>query len=403
MSPSTPVHTLRALDDEAADAREHDAYLLGQDALDAQAAAWVVRRRNGMDAVDEAQLQAWLRADPGHAAALASMEGTLRSVRALPPEDVKALKAGLSLQPGAIAGLGAQAQRATTPSIARNRTWSAWRWDFKGWMPRMATAGLCAAVIGASLLGWEHWRQQPVFGQSYATARGQQLTVSLPDTDATTAARGSKLQLDTATRLDATLYRNRRVVQLADGQAMFSVFSDPSKPFHVLAGALRITVVGTQFSVRHTASGLNAGKTVVAVQEGRVQVTRLVPQAGQGKTTAPDMSASYGIPIELTAGQTVTADDDGSISPVATVAPQSIAAWRDGRISFDQTPLAQAIAEFERYGRTGLVALDPEVAAMRVGGSYGLRQFQRFAETLPQVLPVRLVAKGDATEVVSAR
>jgi transmembrane sensor len=390
------------MDGDAADAREHDAYLLGQDALEAQAATWVARRRNGLDPLGEARLQAWLRADPRHAAALESMEQTFSSVKALPRDEVKALKAGFAPQPESLSGQRAKQQPAMEPA-ARWRSWLPRGWDLRRLAPRMAIAGSCALVVAASLLGWEHWRQQPTFDQSYATARGQQLTVSLPDADAALAVKGSRLQLDTATRLDARLYRNRRVVQLTDGQAMFSVSSDPSKPFHVLAGALRITVVGTRFSVRHTAAGLNAGKTVVAVQEGRVRVSRLEPQATQGRRTAADAPAPHGSAIELTAGQTITADDDGTIGPVATVTPQSIAAWRDGRISFDQTPLAQAIAEFERYGRTGLVALDPEVAAMRVGGSYGLRQFQRFAETLPQVLPVRLVAKGDVTEVVSAR
>jgi len=59
------------------------------------------------------------------------------------------------------------------------------------------------------------------------------------------------------------------------------------------------------------------------------------------------------------------------------------------------------VAEFERYGRTGLVVSDPTVAALPVGGSYSVRQFQRFADTLPQLLPVRLVAHGESTEVVA--
>ena len=105
--------------------------------------------------------------------------------------------------------------------------------------------------------------------------------------------------------------------------------------------------------------------------------------------------------IELTAGQMVIADDTGHLGAVSVAPSGRIAPWRDGRISFDQTPLAQAIAEFERYGRTGLVVRDPAVAALPVGGSYSLRQWQRFAETLPQVLPVRLVRRGEVTEVVA--
>ena len=43
------------------------------------------------------------------------------------------------------------------------------------------------------------------------------------------------------------------------------------------------------------------------------------------------------------------------------------------------------------------------MAALPVGGSYSLRQWQRFAEALPQALPVRLVRRGDVTEVVARK
>lgn len=208
--------------------------------------------------------------------------------------------------------------------------------------------------------------------------------VNLPDAkDA-----GSRLQLDTATRLEARLYRDRREVRLHDGQAMFTVQPDSDRPFHVWAGALRITVVGTRFSVRQTASGLDAGQTVISVEEGRVRLAR----------AGADAALST---VELTAGQMVVADEAGRISPVTRVRAAVIAPWRDGRLSFDQTPLGQAIAEFERYGPTGLVVRDPAVAAWPVGGSYSVHQWQRFAATLPHVLPVRLEQRGDHTEIVA--
>jgi transmembrane sensor len=243
---------------------------------------------------------------------------------------------------------------------------------------------MAVAVLGGGWMGWAQWREQATYEQAFATQRGQQRTVRLPDTYA--QGPGSTLQLDTATRLQARLYRDRREVRLADGQALFSVQPDRERPFEVWAGALRITVVGTRFSVRHTASGLDAGQTVIAVEEGLVRVARADPGAGT---------------VELTAGQRVVASGAGHISPVASVPASAIAAWRNGRISFDQTPLAQAIAEFERYGPTGLVVRDPAVAELPVGGSYSVHQWQRFAAALPLVLPVRLEPHGDRTDIVA--
>jgi transmembrane sensor len=348
-----------------ADAEEFEAFARTQNPLDMEAATWAVRRRDGLDATGDAALRAWLARDPCHAAALDGMDAIFGAVKQLPAGKVAALKTYAPAR----------------PANPGRRQW------LLGWgplLPQAATAAMVFSAVGGGWMGWERWRHQPTFAQAFATKRGQQRTVNLPDA----SAHGSTVQLDTATRLEARLYRDRREVRLQDGQAMFSVQSDRERPFDVWAGALRITVVGTRFSVRHTASGLDAGQTVISVEEGHVRVARA------GTEAAPDT-------VELRAGQMVVANGAGQISPVASVPAAAIAPWRNGRISFDQTPLAQAIAEFERYGPTGLVVRDPAVAALPVGGSYSLQQWQHFAATLPQVLPVWLEPHGDLTEIVA--
>lgn len=367
----------------ADEAREFDAFAQGQDPLDLAAATWVARRRSGLDARGEAELRAWLHADPRHAAAFADMDDIFGQVRRLPDDEVASLKTGLRAP--------AQAMPAAPPRRPADAGRRRWLSGLAPLFPRVAVAALvCLVVCGGGWLGWEGWRQLPTFEQSYVTERGRQLAVSLPD-GAAASQPGSTLQLDTATRIDARLFRDRREVRLVNGQAMFAVRSDAARPFLVRVGGLHVTVVGTRFSVRRTASGLEAGQTVIAVEEGRVRVAR----AGREERGADEA------PIELSAGQSVTAGDDGRIGPVTRVSPATIALWRDGRISFDRTPLAQAVAEFERYGATGLTIRDPAVAAMPVGGSYDVRQFRRFAEALPRILPVRLVRLGDATEIVA--
>jgi transmembrane sensor len=327
--------------------------------LDIAAATWLTRQRNGLDAAGQAELQAWLDADPQHAAAFQAMAGTVRRVQQLPAQDIARLKAGLP--------------RASAPLRPRFRQAGA-----------AALATVAFALIGVGWIGWQHWQRQPTFEQVYATARGQQVKASLPDAE----PKGSTIQLDTATQVEARLYRDRRELQLKEGQVMFEVHADAQRPFHVQAGAARITVVGTRFSVRHTASGVDAGQTIVSVEEGRVRVAR-------AEASVP------GSTLELTASQQVTVDAQGRLGAVQALSPSDIAPWRSGRVSFDRTPLRQALAEFERYGNTGVVVRDPAVATLPVGGSYSLAQFRRFAETLPQVLPVRLVPRDGVIEVVA--
>jgi transmembrane sensor len=401
----------------SADEREFDAFAQSQDPLDIAAATWVTRKRSGLNAEAEAELQAWLDADPRHAQAFEDMDATFGEVQQLPDDDVAQLRAGLPdreaanhTAPPRVASAPTQAPRPKRPDAGFGSALSGLNGLLgllRPLVPQAAAAAIAFAMVGGGWMGWSHWQQQPVFEQAYATARGQQLKATLPDADEQPAAQGSTLQLDTSTQTQVRLYRDRRVVHLQSGQAMFAVHSDPQRPFHVYAGSLRITVVGTRFSVQHTGTGLDAGQTVVAVEEGRVRVERRRSgtsgsddfQATQDVASSTDMSSDQ--PVELTAGQTVVADAQGHIGPVAALAANGVAPWRDGRLSFDQTPLAQAIAEFDRYGRTGLVVRDPAVAALPVGGSYSLQQWQRFAETLPQVLPVRLVRRGEVTEVVA--
>ncbi|OON59953.1 hypothetical protein B0920_22030 [Massilia sp. KIM] len=353
MSPTPSDQAPASRQDEDAQAREFDAFAASQDGIELDAATWALRRREGLAPEDEAAFQAWLAADPRHAPALAEMDATFGQLRALRP----------------IAG-------------ARRRPARAGR--------HLATAGLACVLAVAGWLGWDHWRQQPVFERSYATRPGQQLSLTLPD--GPQGAAGSRLTLDTGSRLRVVLYRDRRELQLAEGQALFAVRRDAARPFHVQAGALRVTVLGTQFTVRRTSKGLDAGQTVVAVKEGRVRVAR-----------SPDLPWPAAGAVELGAGQAVAAGADGVLGAVARTTPSSVSAWQEGRIAFEGATLAAAVAEFERYGRTGLVIRDPEVAALRVGGSYELRQVQRFADALPQVLPVRLVPHGNDVEIVLNR
>jgi transmembrane sensor len=366
--------------DQRADEREFESFAQDQDPLDIAAATWVTRRRSGLNGNDEVELQVWLSADPRHNQVFEEMEAIFSELQQQPDDNVAQLRSELVQRKD----IGLSKPRSLLGLLSL----------LYPLMPQAATTAIIFVVLGSGWLGWSQWQRQPVFEQAYATERGQQLKVNLPDNVDQTGAPGSILQLDTATQTQVQLYRDRREVHLRSGQAMFAVRSDPQRPFYVYSDTLRIAVVGTRFSVRHTATGLAAGQTVVEVEEGLVRVEKRHPLADGTKT-------NYDFAVELRAGQTVVADAHGHIGQVTTLAVNAIAPWRDGRLSFDQTPLSSAIAEFERYGRTGLVVHEPALAAMPVGGSYNLKQWQGFAEALPQVLPVRLVQRGAITEVVA--
>ncbi|MGK5028062.1 FecR family protein [Janthinobacterium sp. MDT1-19] len=350
MTALPPRHAFGPSAQDEADLREHANFAATQAPVALAAATWFSRRGN-LDAQQQAEFAAWLAADAQHAQAYARLKDTHRVARRIPAQVAARWEVPRA----------APAPAPRRPLLRSLRSLRA--------LPYAAAAMLLLSV-GAG--GYQWWQQQAVFSQSYATMRGQRLAVALPD--------GSKVQLDTATQLHVTLYRQRREVRLAHGEALFQVQAKQGQPFDVLSDPLKVTVVGTQFSVRNTLE--HDGKLRVAVQHGHVRV------AGAGQDQ-----------VDLRAGQGVSSDAGGRLSDVASLAPDSVAPWRTGRVTFDNVPLGAALAEFERYGDTGFVVRDPAVAQLRIGGSFSLTQLDRFAAALPQLLPVQIVRSGGANEI----
>lgn len=345
---------------------------------DSQAAQWWLRRQEGLTAEDASLFREWLEADPAHAAALRAVEETAQALDALPGNATGALVgiARASVRPG-------HALPAPLSSTTRNKGLpdSVPRRRLAGQLAQAALATVMLAVAGTG--GWalvDHLHAQPVFVHNYVTAPGQLIKASLPD--------GSRIELDTATRLEVALYRDRREVRLTGGQAHFSVAPDPAKPFEVAAANTLVTVVGTRFAVRHVGARVR-----VAVEEGSVRMTQRDAR-GQTRVAAADAGLLLG------AGDVAHADHAGHPSAVGRVGAESVAVWRHGRVVFDNTPLAEAVAEFGRYGYDGVVIRDAGVAAMRITGSFNVTEFAGFAAALPKVLPVRLSRHSGQTEIV---
>jgi transmembrane sensor len=358
-----------------------------------EALDWFVRRRNkGFAAQEEQAFQTWLAANAAHREAFDRWSGEWQAFDEIPQDMRSLLQRNLAYDQAMEAASSAGAARAketkemtTQPAVVpsaappgstRRRVLA----------PAFAVAALAAVTGGTGLLAWNHWQAQqaqPVFTQAFSTQRGQQIEVPLPD--------GSNLRLDTATRVEVAYYRQHREVKLLDGQAVFAVQADAQRPFQVLAGPVRVSVVGTKFSVRHTPEVPGSAGVQVAVGEGKVRVQRIAAGA--------DDSA-----VLLTARQQIASDARGVLSAVSPVATVDFAPWREHRLSFDNLRLDQALAELARYSDPQLLVHDPAVAALPITGVFDPRDMATFKRVLPAALPVRLKPlSGGVAEVVSAR
>ena len=166
--------------------------------------------------------------------------------------------------------------------------------------------------------------------KEYATAVGEQRVLELED--------GSTVRLNTNSRLAVRLSEHTRDIRLIDGEAIFKVYHDTSRPFRVYTTGAFIQAVGTEFNVYRRAE-----KTTVAVLEGRVQISK-----GSGtvfETTPPAPKAE----AFLAAGEQAEIDKRGRVAGQHRTDLARVSAWSQHRLVFKQESLAEIVTQFNRY------------------------------------------------------
>ncbi len=249
---------------------------------------------------------------------------------------------------------------------------------------RALAASLAALALGLGILlhGW------PLRSATYVTDTGEQRSFALED--------GSVVDMNAGSRLRVHLGEHQRCVELLEGEALFHVAKDPSRPFLVRSDGAQVRAVGTQFDVNRRHSG-----TIVTVLEGRVAVTEAgavsepipaAPAGGAGlspqeETSARAAAASRGA-LLLGAGDqaTVTAR---RIEQEARPDLGRAMAWTQRRLVFEAASLADVAEEFNRYNRRKLVLTDPALDDFHVSGM--------FASTDPTALVSFLRARPGLT------
>jgi transmembrane sensor len=316
--------------------------------LDEQAADWVAARDGEhWSAAREQELQAWQARSTAHRVAWLRAESAWQRADRL------------------------QVLRTNAP-LADGETWLArtGRWlrgtGRAGW----ASAGALASV---AVIGLAAWLFRPVPStQPLATGIGEKAVLALGD--------GSRLTLNTATRIRTEMQPAQRKVWLDDGEAYFEVAHDASRPFVVQAGQSRITVLGTKFSVYRKGSDVR-----VAVIEGRVALA-----AGNA------------------APQVLARADTATVSPGFIRVRQATAAemdagmgWLTGQLRFDGITLAAAAEQFNRYNRRQLLIDDPAAAVIVIGGSFEAANVDQFARLLGSGFGLAVRVEADAIHVAS--
>lgn len=229
-----------------------------------------------------------------------------------------------------------------------------------------ATLAICALLsIGALYLA----RFEPATtGDSFTTTFGQRRVLRLSD--------GSRLVLNTDSRLSVAFNSKERQVTLDRGQARFEVASDPARPFVVRVAARQIVATGTAFDVRWTDDRL-----CIVLVEGHVAILpAAVPVA------MPLIS-----PVTLDAGERLEIRGPAvAVKSAARLDREE--AWTTGHVIFDSTPLRAAIAEMNRYARRRLELADPALGDLLISGTFSVDDSRYFARAVANVFSLEVTA-----------
>lgn len=236
-------------------------------------------------------------------------------------------------------------------------------------LPAPATLGVGLLILG--LVAGLCWLDPAYHTEQYVTAHGQVQRLALVD--------GSVVTLDGASRITVAWHLRSRRVQLQAGQALFEVAPAIYRPFQTLAGAARITVLGTRYNVSRYGADVR-----VSVEHGKVSVR----------------GADSG--VALMAGQQVLVSQGRVAAPTA-VDVQGIAGWTEGRLVFDRTPLGEVLDTIERHAGLRIALGDPALAQLPVTGSFDSTRMDYLLSLLPKVLPVELGRTDTGSLVLNRR
>jgi len=323
------------------------------EALKAAAADWFVRVHS--DAAGESDwlaLESWLAASPSHRVAMDAVEALW--------SDLDEYEAALAVGPkgatkGLVIDLSAR-RRADRPA--------------RSWWPWAVAASIVLALSGAWLLRLASLPPP----QAFATAKGETRAIVLAD--------GSRVLLNSASRIVARVDHRRRGVTLDGGEAIFDIAKDREHPFTILVGDQRVTVVGTQFDILRY-----DGAIAVTVSRGVVEV-----QPARAGIIAPT--------TRLIAGEQLRRREGAPTSAVAKVPIDEVFAWRNGYVVYRGRTLAEVASDLNRYFAVP-VEVEGPAARLSFSGALVIDNEDAVIDRLRGFLPIKVVRSADRITISS--
>jgi transmembrane sensor len=308
----------------------------GAGEIERQAASWILRSDRGLSPEEQDEFVQWLAANPRHRSEftryqrhwkrLDQLAGCFPSGAAEPPP------AGL-FRP-------------------------AWRTRYRNVLPFsvLAAAAVVFAFVFPSL------NRPPAIQPALASVAADGPHV---------LADGSTVELNEGAHFAAEYTDSERRVRLARGEAYFVVAPDAGRPFVVTAAGIDVRALGTAFNVRVEESVVE-----VVVAKGLVRVDSAAPPEAAVRASGPEPVPPRPtlVPVlEPCQRAVVSIGASAAVPDVATLTigeVDRLLSWQHRPLDFTSAPLLEVVEAFNRRNVVQLILMDPELASIRVSGSF---------------------------------
>ena len=330
------------------------------DSIHREASHWIMRRDRGLTPAEQDELSLWLAADARH--------GRIFAEHGWGWEELDRLT-GLQTSLGAVPDPDLFAPRGRAEASA---------WRRFGWWAPLTLAAAAAFVVFIQL-------RRPGGGVPAGMDRPASASANLASIERRVLEDGSVVELNVDSEIEVRYTASERQVRLVRGEAKFSVARSPARPFTVMVGNIKVRAIGTVFVI-----AMDSMTVEIVVAEGRVAVE---------SAAVADPGTEV---LQLTAGERAIVPRVPATSvQVSTLGPTQLAARMasfDSRLTFQDTPLAEVVAVFNRHNEVKLVIGDPAIASLRISGSFRSTDVDAFIRLLSATFP-KIKADRQGNEV----
>jgi transmembrane sensor len=332
------------------------------EAIEERATEWFVRHReNVLTPAEQQAYLGWLRASPQHVQAYLN----LIAMAAKLPRAI----AGLGIDAEALAREISQApQEAQKALFVRPSAAAPQRHPSRPMRRYAVVASLLLGLLAGAFWMAQRWLAPP----SFVVADGQNRVMTLAD--------GSIAHLNSNTRIVVRFSDAQRLIELPEGQALFSVTHDARRPFIVRSGSMDVVAIGTRFDVLRRGS-----QTQVTVVEGRIEIVADKP--------AP--------PLRLGAGEQVRFVDGAQALKPRSADIKLATAWARKEVAFSAERLEDIAAQFSQYTGAQISIEDERLRDYRISGVFQAYDLESFLQYFKQFDGVTVERDGDRVQVRS--